>query len=65
MRTISETLVKFLHLVDREKPSMGYLYEDMDRTCYTPTCWVLKVLEDVTPWFESVLFEWQIQSLGM
>ena len=30
--TISEPLVKVLHLVDGEKLTMGYLYEAMDRT---------------------------------
>ena len=29
--TISEPLVKFLRLVDGEKPAMGYLYGAMDR----------------------------------
>jgi hypothetical protein len=29
--TISEPLVKVLRLVDRDKPTMGYLYEVMDR----------------------------------
>jgi hypothetical protein len=29
--TISEPLVKVLRLVDGEKPTMGYLYEAMDR----------------------------------
>jgi hypothetical protein len=41
--TISESLVKVLRLVDGEKPTMGYLYEAMDRAkeaiywyqCYT------------------------------
>jgi hypothetical protein len=28
---ISKPLVKVLHLVDGEKPAMGYLYEAMDR----------------------------------
>jgi hypothetical protein len=28
---ISEPLVKVLRLVDGDKPTMGYLYEDMDR----------------------------------
>jgi hypothetical protein len=28
---ISEPLVKVLHLVDGDKPTMGYLYEAMDR----------------------------------
>lgn len=28
---ISELLVKVLHLVDGHKPTMGYLYEAMDR----------------------------------
>jgi hypothetical protein len=27
----SEPLVKFFHLVDGEKPAIGYLYEAMDR----------------------------------
>jgi hypothetical protein len=29
--TISEPLVKVLHLVDGDKPAMRYLYEAMDR----------------------------------
>jgi hypothetical protein len=29
---VSEPLVKVLRLVDSDKPTMGYLYEDMDRS---------------------------------
>lgn len=31
MRTISEPLVKVIRFVDGDKPSIGYLYEAMDR----------------------------------
>ena len=56
---VTDPLVSLLRTVDEEKPSMGYIYEGMDRAKKTIRAQYAQVQEKYAPIWEITDKRWQ------
>ncbi len=61
---ISKTLVSLLRTTNGEKPSMGYIYEGMDRAKEAIRAQYVGVSEKYGPIWDIIDRRWQINSIG-